>query len=78
MGVHLFGRRDYLRSLRGINLQKNGFIEKAKGVIMGHAVADALGLPVQFTGRKVLAQRILSGDTENIRITVTPKGVLRY
>lgn len=32
------------------------FIEKAKSVIIGHAVADALGVPVEFSDRKELEE----------------------
>ena len=32
----------------------NNYIEKAKSVVFGHAVADALGVPVEFESRKAL------------------------
>lgn len=32
----------------------NGFLEKVKSIILGHAVADALGVPVEFKSREIL------------------------
>lgn len=35
-------------------LEANNFVLSAKAVIIGHAVGDALGVPVEFTDREVL------------------------
>lgn len=39
----------------------NEFKEKIKAVMLGHAVADALGVPVEFLSRQELKERPVTG-----------------
>ena len=37
-----------------MTINKQNFLEKVKAVVIGHAVADALGVPVEFMSREEL------------------------
>ena len=44
-------------------MANNNFLEKVKAVVLGHAVADALGVPVEFCSRETLEEEPVTDMT---------------
>lgn len=55
------------------DIDKDNFLQKVKSVVVGHAVADALGVPVEFSSRDKLLKNPVT-DMQGFGTYPVPKG----